>query len=259
MDILNFILLAKEHVHEPPIDSIDWWRKNLVPAISALVTFVALLVTMRTAIFKPISDSKKLNDKTLLMIRLSSNKELEILQYFYNVLKIADKSNVDLSQTTDYLNQLRHLYPNITNYQITNTKDAGLSYKKIGQKINKIYIVGDMIHGGLEIKKSQNSSLSLNLNWFSDCLELYKRKLTNLLENHYNSLNNDGIELINNRILETNKMIEYVNELPSDFYNYLDDICDEYNSKPGENKINEFDKKIDKIKGYIDEINKNKF
>lgn len=255
MDILNFILLAKEHVHEPSINSIDWWSKNLVPAISALVTFVALLVTMRTAFLKPISDSKKLNDKTLLMIHLSSNQELEILQYFYSVLENANKSNGNPSYPIEYLNQLRHLYPNITDYQITNTEDAGLSYKKIGQKIKKIYIVGDMIHGGFEVKKSQNSSLSLNLNWFSDCLELYKKKLTNLLENHYNSLNNDGIELINNRILQTNEMIESVNELPSNFYNYLDDICDKNNPKPAKNKIDEFDKKIDEIKDYIDKIN----
>lgn len=256
MDILNFILLAKEHVHEPPINSIDWWRKNLVPAISALVTFVALLVTMCTAFLKPLSDSKKLNDKTLLMIHLSSNKELEILRYFYKVLEIANKSNGNPSYPTEYLNQLRHLYPNITDYQITNTEDAGLSYKKIGQKIKKIYIVGDMIHRAFKIRKNQNSSLSLNLNWFSDCLELYERKLTNLLENHYNSLNNDGIELINNRILQTNEMIGYANELPNNFYNYLDDICDEYNPKPAENKIDEFDKKIEEIKGYIDKINR---
>lgn len=256
MDILNFILLAKEHVHEPPINSIDWWRKNLVPAISALVTFVALLVTMCTAFLKPLSDSKKLNDKTLLMIHLSSNKELEILRYFYKVLEIANTTNVNLSHPTEYLNQLRHLYPNITDYQITNTEDAGLSYKKIGQKIKKIYIVGDMIHRAFKIRKNQNSSLSLNLNWFSDCLELYERKLTNLLENHYNSLNNDGIELINNRILQTNEMIGYANELPNNFYNYLDDICDEYNPKPAENKIDEFDKKIEEIKGYIDKINR---
>ncbi|OFS31558.1 MULTISPECIES: hypothetical protein [Staphylococcus] len=256
MDILNFILLAKEHVHEPQINSIDWWRKNLVPAISALVTFVALLVTMCTTFFKPLSDSKKLNDKTLLMIHLSSNKELEILRYFYKVLEIANKSNGNPSYPTEYLNQLRHLYPNITDYQITNTEDAGLSYKKIGQKIKKIYIVGDMIHRGFKIRKNQNSSFSLNLNWFSDCLELYERKLTNLLENHYNSLNNDGIELINNRILQTNEMIEYANELPNNFYNYLDDICDEYNAKPAENKIDEFDKKIEEIKGYIDKINR---
>lgn len=105
------------------------------------------------------------------------------------------------------------------------------------------------------MKKNQNSSLSLNLNWFSDCLELYERKLTNLLENHYNSLNNDGIELINNRILQTHKMIEYVNELPSNFYNYLDDICNKYNPKLAENKIDEFDKKIYEIKDYIDKIN----
>ncbi|MBM0751711.1 hypothetical protein D0402_12185 [Staphylococcus epidermidis] len=255
MDILNFILLAKEHVPEPPINSIDWWRKNLVPAISALVTFVALLVTMCTAFLKPLSDSKKLNDKTLLMIHLSSNKELEILRYFYNVLENANTTNVNLSLPTQYLNQLRHLYPYISDYQIANTEDAGLSYKKIGQKIKKIYIVGYMIHRGFEIKKSQNSSLSLNLNWFSDCLELYERKLTNLLENHYNSLNNDGIELITDRILQTTKMIEYVNELPSNFYNYLDDMCDEYNPKPAENKIDEFDKKIDEIKDYIDKIN----
>lgn len=137
MDILNFILLAKEHVHEPSINSIDWWSKNLVPAISALVTFVALLVTMRTAFLKPISDSKKLNDKTLLMIHLSSNQELEILQYFYSVLENANKSNGNPSYPIEYLNQLRHLYPNITDYQITNTEDAGLSYKKIGQKIKK--------------------------------------------------------------------------------------------------------------------------
>lgn len=256
MDILNFILLAKEHVHEPPINSIDWWRKNLVPAISALVTFVALLVTMCTAFLKPLSDSKKLNDKTLLMIHLSSNNELEILRYFYKILEIANTTNVSLSLPTQYLNQLRHLYPNITDYQITNTEDAGLSYKKIGQKIKKIYIVGDMIHEGFEIKKSQNSSLSLNLNGFSDCLELYERKLTNLLEKHYNSLNNDGIELIHNRILQTNEMIGYANELPSNFYNYLDNICDEYNPKPAENKIEEFDKKIEEIKGYIDKINR---
>lgn len=256
MDILNFILLAKEHVHEPPINSIDWWRKNLVPAISALVTFVALLVTMCTAFLKPLYDSKKLNDKTLLMIHLSSNKELEILRYFYKVLEIANTTNVNLSYPTEYLNQLRHLYPNITDYQITNTEDAGLSYKKIGQKIKKIYIVGDMIHRAFKIRKNQNSSLSLNLNWFSDCLELYERKLTNLLENHYNSLNNDGIELINNRILQTNEMIGYANELPNNFYNYLDDICDEYNPKPAENKIDEFDKKIEEIKGYIDKINR---
>lgn len=255
MDILNFILLAKEHVHEPPINSIDWWRKNLVPAISALVTFVALLVTMCTAFLKPLSDSKKLNDKTLLMIHLSSNKELEILRYFNNALKIANKSNGNPSHPTEYLNQLRYLYPYISDYQITNTKDAGLSYKLIGQKIRKIYIVGDMIHRGFKIEKNQNSSLSLNLNWFSDCLELYERKLTNLLENHYNSLNNNGIELINNRILQTHKMIEYVNELPSNFYNYLDDICNKYNPKPAENKIDEFDKKIDEIKDYIDKIN----
>ncbi|MEN4412990.1 hypothetical protein ABC558_12405 [Staphylococcus epidermidis] len=255
MDILNFILLAKEHVPEPPINSIDWWRKNLVPAISALVTFLALLVTMRTAFLKPISDSKKLNDKTLLMIHLSSTQELEILRYFYNTLKIANKFNGNPSHPTEYLNQLRHLYPNISDYQITNTEDAGLSYKKIGQKIKKIYIVGDMIHRGFKIEKNQNSSLSLNLNWFSDCLELYERKLTNLLENHYNSLNNDGIELINNRILHTHKMIEYVNELPSNFYNYLDDICNKYNPKLAENKIDEFDKKIDEIKDYIDKIN----
>ncbi|UTP75752.1 hypothetical protein NFD60_12890 (plasmid) [Staphylococcus epidermidis] len=155
MDILNFILLAKEHVHEPPIDSIDWWRKKSRTSHFSVSYFCSFISYYAHSNFKPISDSKKLNDKTLLMIRLSSNKELEILQYFYNVLKIADKSNVDLSQPTDYLNQLRHLYPNITNYQITNTKDAGLSYKKIGQKINKIYIVGDMIHGGFEIKKAK--------------------------------------------------------------------------------------------------------
>lgn len=255
MDILNFILLAKEYVPEPPIISIDWLRKNLVPGISALVTFFALLVTMRTAFFKPISDSKKLNDKTLLMIRLSSNQELEILRYFYNVLENVNTSNVNLSHPTEYLNQLRYLYPYISDYQITNTKDAGLSYKKIGQKIKKIYIVGDMIHRGFKIKKNQKSSLSLNLNWFSDCLELYERKLTNLLENHYNSLNNDGIELINDRILQTTKMIKYVNELPSNFYNYLDDMCNEYNPKPAENKIDEFDKKIDEITDYIDKIN----
>ena len=120
MDILNFILLAKEHVPEPPINSIDWWRKNLVPAISALVTFVALLVTMCTAFLKPLSDSKKLNDKTLLMIHLSSNKELEILRYFYNVLENANTTNVNLSLPTQYLNQLRHLYPYISDYQIAN-------------------------------------------------------------------------------------------------------------------------------------------
>jgi len=51
-------------------------------------------------------------------------------------------------------------------------------------------------------------------------------------------------------------MIESVNELPSNFYNYLDDICDEYNPKPAENKIDEFDKKIEEIKGYIDKINR---
>ena len=160
-----------------------------------------------------------------------------------------------LSHPTEYLNQLRHLYPNISDYQITNTKDAGLSYKIIGQKIRKIYIIGNKIHKGFEIKKTQNSSICLTLNWFSDALELYKSKLTNLLENHYNSLNNDGIELINNRILRTNKMIEYVNELPSNFYNYLDDMYDKYNPKPAENKIDEFDKKIDEIKDYVDKIN----
>lgn len=255
MDILNFILLAKEHVPEPPINSVDWWRKNLVPAISALVTFLALLVTMCTAFLKPISDRKKLNEKTLLMIHLSSNQELEILRYFYNALKIANKSNGNPSHPTEYLNQLRHLYPYISDYQITNTIDAGLSYKIIGQKIRKIYIIGNKIHKGFEIKISQNSSKFLTLNWFSDSLELYKSKLTNLLENHYNSLNNDGIELITDRILQTTKMIEYVNELPSNFYNYLDDICNKYNPKPAENKIDEFDKKIDEIKDYIDKIN----
>lgn len=51
-------------------------------------------------------------------------------------------------------------------------------------------------------------------------------------------------------------MIEYANELPNNFYNYLDDICDEYNAKPAENKIDEFDKKIEEIKGYIDKINR---
>lgn len=50
-------------------------------------------------------------------------------------------------------------------------------------------------------------------------------------------------------------MIEYVNELPSNFYNYLDDICNKYNPKLAENKIDEFDKKIYEIKDYIDKIN----
>ncbi|GGI38740.1 hypothetical protein GCM10008141_24020 [Staphylococcus capitis] len=39
------------------------------------------------------------------------------------------------------------------------------------------------------------------------------------------------------------------------FYNYLDDMYDKYNPKPAENKIDEFDKKIDEIKDYVDKIN----
>jgi len=207
MNVLYLILTTTNY------SLFDWIYNYLVTALTSLLTLITLVITISNTVFKPKKESESLNDKTLLMIHLTTYKEREELLLFNNFLTSINNELITSPLLEDYSSFLSYYEQNLDISMIQKDEDQRKKYLQVGKNI---VLIHDLINN---LKSTIINEGEIDDYYasppFHKSLASYKKTLSSLLQSHYNSLTQEGITKLNNRIEEINTLIKNIEILLS--------------------------------------------